>query len=438
MMAGVLRKATRVRIYCDRGDLAGHTPLATAVVQLLWREHAAGVTVLNAVEGFGASRVLHSARLVDVGANAPVVVEWLDSPERFDAIWPQLEPLVAHAVVTMESVDMLAGPHHPLRNLPAGATVAEVMRTDLVTVAPATPLADVVTVLRSQERRFVPVVDGEELVGVVTNGDLVSRGGMVMRLELLDAAGALQGAEEGAGGSASREGGAGGSAPRTDAITVAEGLTAADVMTADTVTAAPSMTLEDAAHLMLDLGLKRLPVVEGGRLVGLVSRLDLLRTVADVVPDDGSATAAHGGRTAGEVAVAAVPTVHLDTPVADVLDAVVSTRLNRAVVVDERRHVLGVVSDAELLRRVGGQHRGLLDRLMHRGGDGHGLRGRTAADLMVGPVATVPSDLPLRDAIARMLDDNLKLLPVVDAEGRLHGMIDRADALRAAFTTPER
>jgi len=103
MMSGVLRKATRARIYCDRGDLAGHTPLATAVVQLLWREHAAGVTVINAVEGFGASRVLHSARLVDVGANAPVVVEWLDTPERFDAIWPQLEPLVAHAVVTMES-----------------------------------------------------------------------------------------------------------------------------------------------------------------------------------------------------------------------------------------------------------------------------------------------------------------------------------------------
>jgi CBS domain-containing protein/PII-like signaling protein len=411
MMVATMRQATRVRIYCDQGDHAGHTPLATAVVQLLWREHASGVTVLNAVEGFGASRVLHSARLVDVGANAPVVVEWLDSPERFDVIWPQLEPLVRHAVVTMETVDMLVGLHHALRRLEPEATVAEVMRTDLVTVVPAAPLREVVALMRAQDLRFVPVLAGDEIAGVITNGDLVSRGGLSMRLDLLDAA----------GGAA--------------AIAVAD-KAAGEVMTPDPVTTTPSTLLTDAARLMLDLGLKRLPVVESGRLVGLVSRLDLLRTVADVVPENGTATEAHGGRTAGEVAVAAVPVVHPDTPVADVLDAVVSTRLNRAVVVDDQRRVLGVVSDAEVLRRFGGEERGILDRLMGRGGNGHLLRGRTAADLMVGPVTTVPRDLPLRDAIARMLHDNVKLLPVVDEDGRLHGMIDRADALRAAFEPP--
>jgi len=407
-----MRKATRVRIYCDQGDRSGHTPLATAVVQLLWREHAAGVTVVNAVEGFGASRVFHSARLVDTGANAPVVVEWLESPERFDVIWPQLEPLVRHAVVTMETVDMLAGPHHALRRLAPDATVAEVMRADVVTVAPDASLDAVVALMRAQDLRFVPVVDGEgSLCGVITNGDLVARGGLAVRLELLDATGSA------------------------DSITVAPGV-AADVMTPDPVTTTPSTHLTDAARLMLDLRLKRLPVVESERLAGLVSRLDLLRTVADVFPDSGAGTEAHGGRTAGEVAVAAVPVVHPDTPVADVLDAVVSTRLNRAVVVDDQRRVLGVVSDAELLRRIGSEHHGLLDRLMHRGDDGHVVHGRTAADLMVGPVTTVPRDLPLRDAIARMLHDNLKLLPVVDEQGRLHGMIDRADALRAAFAQP--
>lgn len=413
MMGDAMRKATRVRIYCSQGDHAGHTPLATAVVQLLWREHAAGVTVVNAVAGFGASRVLHSAGLVDVGADAPVVVEWLDRAERFDAIWPQLEPLVRHATVTMETVELLAGPHHALGHLPAGAHVAEVMRTEVVSVAPDAPLDAVVALMRAQDLRFVPVVSGDdaELQGVITNGDLVSRGGLSLRLELLDAA----------GGAA--------------AISVAPGL-AADVMTSDPVTCTPSASLQDAAALMLDLRLKRLPVVQAGRLVGLVSRVDLLRTVAEVPAETGGAAPAHGGRTAGDVAVATVPVVHLDTPVADVLDAVVSTRLNRAVVVDEQRRVLGVVSDAELLRRIGGEHHGLLDRLMRRGGDGHLLHGRAAADLMVGPVTTVPHDLPLRNAVARMLQDNLKLLPVVDAEGRLHGMIDRADALRAVFAQP--
>jgi len=406
-----MQQATRVRIYCDQSDHAGHTPLATAVVQLLWREHASGVTVVNAVEGFGASRVLHSSRLVDVGANAPVVVEWLERPDRFDAIWPQLEPLVRHAVVTVETVDMLVGPHHALRRLEPGATVAQVMRTDLVTVAPATPLREVVARMRADDLRFVPVLDGEALAGVITNGDLVTRGGLAVRLELLDAAG------------------------HGDALVVAD-RTAAEVMTPDPVAAHPDTPLTEAARLMLDLRLKRLPVVDGGRLVGLVSRIDLLRTVAATEPEAAHAATPPGARTAGEAAARDVPTVHPDTPVADVLDAVVSTRLNRAVVVDDQRRVLGVVSDAEVLRRVGGEKHGLVDRLMRRGGDGHAVHGRNAADLMVAPVPTVPRDLPLRDAIARMLDANLKLLPVVDERGRLHGMIDRSDALRAAFGPP--
>jgi hypothetical protein len=101
----------RVRIYCEQSDRHGHTPLATAVVQLLWRERASGVTVFNAVEGFGARHVMHSAHLVDLGANAPLLVEWLERPERFDAIWPQLAPMVEHAVVTVEDVEALVPPH---------------------------------------------------------------------------------------------------------------------------------------------------------------------------------------------------------------------------------------------------------------------------------------------------------------------------------------
>jgi CBS domain-containing protein/PII-like signaling protein len=404
-----MQQGTRVRIYCDQSDRAGHTPLATAIVQLLWREHASGVTVVNAVEGFGASRQFHSARLVDVGANAPLVVEWLELPQRFDAIWPQLEPLVRHCVVTVESVDMLVGPHHALRRLAEDATVAGVMRSDVVSVAPETPLAEVIARMRGGDLRFVPVVDAEGMLqGVITNGDLVSRGGLSVRLELLDAAGA------------------------ESAIAAADA-TAAEVMTTDLVTAHPSTPLTEAAHLMVDLRLKRLPVVEQGRLVGLVSRIDLLRTVADAVPEQTAHAEARGAHTAGEAAARDVPVVHPDTPVAEVLDAVVSTRLNRAVVVDDAQRVLGVVSDAELLRRIGGERHGLLDRLMRRGVDGHALHGRSAADLMLSPVTTVPRDMPLRDAIARMLHDNLKLLPVVDEQGRLHGMIDRADALRAAF-----
>ena len=101
----------RVRIYCEQSDRAGHTPLPTALVQILWKQRASGVTVINAVEGFGARHVMHSAHLVDLGANAPVIVEWLERPERFAQIWLQLEPMVRQAVVTVEDVTMLVPPH---------------------------------------------------------------------------------------------------------------------------------------------------------------------------------------------------------------------------------------------------------------------------------------------------------------------------------------
>lgn len=106
-------RAVRVRIYCDEFDKSGHTPLTTAIVQLLWSERASGVTVVNGVAGFGASRHLHAARQVDLGSNRPVVIEWIDLPERFAAIWPRLRDLVQHAVVTHEAVDLLVAPRWP-------------------------------------------------------------------------------------------------------------------------------------------------------------------------------------------------------------------------------------------------------------------------------------------------------------------------------------
>lgn len=108
------RRAVRIRIYCAETDKVGHTPLVTAVVRLLWDRHAAGVTVFRGVEGFGAAHRLHHARLADLGGDLPVLVEWLDTPERADAVWPELEPMLRRAVVTREDVEMLVEPHqHP-------------------------------------------------------------------------------------------------------------------------------------------------------------------------------------------------------------------------------------------------------------------------------------------------------------------------------------
>jgi len=62
------------------------------------------------------------------------------------------------------------------------------MRRDVVQVHPDTPLGELVELLVGQDYRAVPVVDtAGQVVGIVTNGDLVERGGLTMRLELLAA-----------------------------------------------------------------------------------------------------------------------------------------------------------------------------------------------------------------------------------------------------------
>jgi CBS domain-containing protein len=133
-----------------------------------------------------------------------------------------------------------------------------------------------------------------------------------------------------------------------------------------------------------------------------------------------------------------VSTVHPETPLPEVFQAVVSTRLNRALVVDQDRRVVGIVTDAELLERItpalrAGALRSLMYRLpfVHPKGETAAAhaRGRTAADLMTQAFATAREDTLVSAAIATMLSGNHKVLAVTDAAGRLVGIVDRADLL---------
>ncbi|MBX6342109.1 MAG: CBS domain-containing protein, partial [Thermomicrobiaceae bacterium] len=151
-----------------------------------------------------------------------------------------------------------------------------------------------------------------------------------------------------------------------------------------------------------------------------------------------------GAARGGDGVAREVPTVRADAPLGDVLAAVISTRLNRAVVVDDAGRPVGVITDAELLRRLDPEAQaGLAQVLMRRLPFRHGTpeeraewrfqTGTRAADLMLTPVVTVTASTPIPEAIRRMVERRYKILPVVDDEGRLIGMVDRADLLRAAI-----
>lgn len=79
-----------VRIYLTEGE--------GALRQLLDRLHDAervrGVTVFRGIAGFGGSGALHTARLLDLSLDLPLVVEFFDAPDRIDAVLDHLQPLL--------------------------------------------------------------------------------------------------------------------------------------------------------------------------------------------------------------------------------------------------------------------------------------------------------------------------------------------------------
>ncbi len=415
-------KAKRVRVYLKESDVVGRKTAPHAVMEFLREERAAGATMFRGLAGLGASGHIDENAIPELAPHMPVLIEWIDAPERFDRLLPRLCELVQRGLVTVEDVQIAMYRPHGVRSLSERVTAREVMTRDVAQVPSDAPLRKVVEAVMGKIYRAVPVVENGRPVGIVTNQDLVERGGVLARVELLAA---LPGAER----------------DRALEALDQERKTARDVMTRDPVTVAEDEPLTAVAKVMAERRLKRLPVVDGsGRLTGMVSRLDLLRTVAERFDRAGEEPGPSGLR--GDLPLARVmrkdvPTVAPNAPLGEVLQAIVRTPLQRALVVDDQRHVVGVVGDEELLDRVTpalrhGALRSLMSRLPFSAksdAPAQHARATCASDLMrEAPVAR--EDQLLRDAIAPMMKAPHKLIGVVDREGRLVGAVDREDILR--------
>lgn len=146
--------------------------------------------------------------------------------------------------------------------------IAEIMTTDVVSVRPQTPFKEVVELLVHSGVSGAPVIaDDGRLVGIVTEADLTSKEAYSGRRQRILAllADALAAREH-------------------HWSTKAAGWVAADVMTKNVVVCSPDDDVRVVARRMLERGVKRMPVERGGKLVGIVSRRDILRMFAR--PDD--------------------------------------------------------------------------------------------------------------------------------------------------------
>jgi PII-like signaling protein len=96
--------AKRVTIYIGESDRWQHTPLHTAIVGMLRERGVAGATVVKGVEGFGKNSRVHTASILRMSEDLPVVVTFVDGPERVDTVLPVIDEMVAGGLVVVENV----------------------------------------------------------------------------------------------------------------------------------------------------------------------------------------------------------------------------------------------------------------------------------------------------------------------------------------------
>lgn len=144
--------------------------------------------------------------------------------------------------------------------------VRDVMTHEVWTVTPSMTIQEVLELWNKHQVSGFPVIDGDRVVGIVTEGDLIFRDRPLKPpayLFLLDGLIQLDNREH-----------------VIEEIKKTVGARVRDVMSHPVVTVSPDADIAEAASLMADRGFNRLPVVDAtGKLVGIISRADIVRTL---------------------------------------------------------------------------------------------------------------------------------------------------------------
>jgi CBS-domain-containing membrane protein len=439
-------KALALTIYLNESDRWQGQSLYVAIVHFLRDSGCAGATVMRAVAGYGAGARLHEQGGLHLSSNASLVIQVVDQPARLQRLLPHLEEMLGSGLITLHETEVLKYTHARSRGLPTKLPVRQIMETAVVTVSPDTPVATVVHLLLAAPFRTVPVVDEQHhLLGIIGTRDLVNAGVLPLRRGVVRTGLELEGLP-------------------TEMLESSlapmqmKDVTAQEVMNRQVHTIDPESSVRQAAHRMVETGLHRLPVVSPeGTLLGMLTRADLFQlAVTSPLMESEASSATHPlGPTRlltalpaqqqqiGAFPLLEAPTVEEHTPIAEVIDALVLSPLKRVFVVDAAHQVLGVISDVDVLARVTEEERPAWLRFLAqwtRGDKPHRLptgalrpsggKMHEASDLMNREVVTIEETTTVQETVERMMQTHRKVLPVVDDQHRLKGVIRRTDMLR--------
>ncbi|PYL76518.1 MAG: hypothetical protein DMF27_08775 [Verrucomicrobia bacterium] len=107
----VPRDSMLLRIFIGESDRWNHKPLYEAIVLKAREMHLGGATVLRGPMGFGKSSRMHTAKILRLSMDLPIVIEMVDSEERIQAFLPALEEMMSGGMVTLERVQVVEYRH---------------------------------------------------------------------------------------------------------------------------------------------------------------------------------------------------------------------------------------------------------------------------------------------------------------------------------------
>jgi len=390
---------------------------------------AARTIVIKGVEGSYENGDIATEWVEVLSFNMPMRITIILPASELTAALTGIEERVTEGVIALRDMDVICYRTSGYL-MPKNTRVREIMTPSPQTVQRSTLLNEVADILLSSTFTGVPVVDEENRpVGVIAQGDLIYKANMPMKLGLLS----------GSEGST-----------KDDVMSALKTKNASEIMSKPVIVIEENQSATVAVALMLEKNVKRLPVVDAtGKLVGVLSRLDVFHTILRECPDwknfQGQSIQVGNLKCVSDIVRSDTCIVLPDTPVDEVIKVIDCNDIERVCVVDSDGFFLGMISDRDLLIAFVDRHPGIRDYFMSKFSftekgrrfkelKEH-LNAKTAAEVMKTEIVTIQEDASLEETIGLMLEQVIKRLPVVDEDGRFKGMVSRDSLLRAGFAT---
>ncbi|MER7900222.1 DUF190 domain-containing protein [Streptomyces sp. NPDC096046] len=100
-------RALRLTVFIGESDTWHHKPLYSEIVHRAHTAGLAGASVFRGIEGFGASSLIHTSRLLSLSEDLPIAVVIVDAEPRVRAFLPQLDELVTEGLVTLDDCEVI-------------------------------------------------------------------------------------------------------------------------------------------------------------------------------------------------------------------------------------------------------------------------------------------------------------------------------------------